>query len=92
MRSHRFRLVQSNTCPISSHQHPRWSGWQVVRVLLDERDQYLAWCLHRSKAVNGAERVVGVVGLAHLRGIAFHLQDSDGNLRFKDLVGRLAHP
>ena len=66
-------------------------GGQVVRVLLDERDQYLAWCLHRSKAVNGAERVVGVVGLAHLRGIAFHLQNSDGNLRFKDLVGRSAH-
>ncbi|KAK9830693.1 hypothetical protein WJX74_002859 [Apatococcus lobatus] len=61
---------------------------KVVRVLLDERDQYLAWCLQRSKAVNQAERVVGVVGLAHLRGIAYHLQNSDGNLRFKDLVGR----
>lgn len=61
---------------------------QVMRVLLDERDQYLAWCLHRSKAVNGADRVVGVVGLAHLRGIAYHLQHSDGTLRFKDLVGR----
>ena len=49
--------------------------------------QYLAWSLKRSKAVNGCQRVVGVVGKGHLRGVVHALLHDQQNLRFKDLVG-----
>ena len=56
---------------------------QVVAPLLHERDMYLAWSLKRSKAVNGAKRVVGVVGKGHLRGVLYHLThpQASGGLR-----------
>ncbi len=51
-------------------------------------DMYLAWSLKRSKAVNGAQAVVGVIGRGHLRGVLFSLGQDSGILRFSDLVGR----
>lgn len=46
--------------------------------LISERDLYLAWSLKRSKAVNGARRVVGVVGKGHLRGVCYALTHDAG--------------
>ena len=60
---------------------------QLAGPLLHERDAYLAWALRRSKAVNGARCVVGVVGYGHLRGVVYHLQADAARLRFRDLVG-----
>lgn len=61
---------------------------QVMGPLVHERDVYLAWSCKRSKAVNGTRRVVGVVGRGHLRGVVYALTSDQGQLRFKDLVGR----
>eukprot|EP00899_Mesostigma_viride_P004234 jgi/Mesvir1/13811/Mv15965-RA.1 len=55
--------------------------------LIHERDRYLAWSLKRSKAVNGASIVVGVLGRGHLRGVTYALRHDQDGLRFKDLVG-----
>ncbi len=46
---------------------------ELVAPLITERDLYLAWSLKRSKAVNGAGVVVGVVGRGHLRGVVHAL-------------------
>lgn len=59
---------------------------QLVKPLVDERDQYLAWSLKRSKAVNGTRRVVGVLGLGHLQGVYHKMTTDSGTLRFRDLV------
>eukprot|EP00803_Ostreobium_quekettii_P008793 evm.model.scf_1020.2 EVM.evm.TU.scf_1020.2 scf_1020:47717-50858(+) len=59
----------------------------LASPLVHERDMYLAWSLKRSKAVNGAKRVVGVMGRAHMRGVMYALQSDPGTLRFSDLVG-----
>lgn len=56
--------------------------------LLYERDAYLAWSLKRSKAVNGAKRVVGVLGRGHLRGVCYALTHEQDALRFATLVGK----
>ena len=40
---------------------------ELVAPLIAERDLYLAWSLKRSKAVNGAACVVGVVGITIFR-------------------------
>lgn len=61
---------------------------QLLGPLLHERDLYLAWSLKRSKAVNGTETVVGVVGKGHLRGVVYALTHDQGELRFRDLAGR----
>ncbi|GMH40126.1 hypothetical protein BSKO_08030 [Bryopsis sp. KO-2023] len=60
---------------------------EVGPTLVHERDMYLAWSLKRSKAVNGTNRVVGVVGRGHLRGIMYAMSHDRGDLRFSDLVG-----
>ncbi len=60
---------------------------ELLGPLVHERDLYLAWSLKRSKAVNGTQRVVGVVGRGHLRGIVHALHHDSGALRFTDLVG-----
>jgi pheromone shutdown protein TraB len=60
---------------------------QLPGPLVHERDLYLAWSLRRSKAVNGASTVVGVVGRGHLRGVVYALGADSGSLRFTDLVG-----
>eukprot|EP00877_Chromochloris_zofingiensis_P011930 jgi/Chrzof1/6991/Cz02g06230.t1 len=59
---------------------------ELVSPLLHERDLYLAWSLKRSKAVNGSQRVVGVVGKGHFRGIVHALKHDQQRLRFTDLV------
>ena len=43
--------------------------------------------MRRSKAVNGAKLVVGVVGYGHLRGVTYHLLQDAEQLRFRDLAG-----
>ncbi len=49
----------------------------------------MAWSLKRSKAVNGCQTVVGVVGKGHMRGVCYALtNDASGGLRFRDLAGR----
>ena len=59
-----------------------------ITTQVSERDLYLAWSLKRSKAVNGARAVVGVVGRGHLRGVVHALRRDVGGgaLRFSDLV------
>lgn len=60
---------------------------EVMPPLLHERDVYLAWSLSRSKAVNGSQAVVGVVGKGHLHGIVHALTCFHGKLFFRDLAG-----
>lgn len=60
---------------------------QVVGPLIHERDVFLAWSLKRSKAVNGCQTVVGVMGKGHLRGVVYALMRDQGELRFRDLAG-----
>lgn len=60
----------------------------IIAPLVHERDLYLAWSCKRSKAVNGARRVVAVVGKGHLRGMLYAMEnDPHGEIRFSDLVG-----
>jgi pheromone shutdown protein TraB len=58
-------------------------------ALLDERDEWIAWSLARSRAVSGADAVVGVFGAGHVRGVAWQLltRQGDGRPRFKELAG-----
>jgi pheromone shutdown protein TraB len=60
---------------------------QVASAVLHERDLYMAWSLKRSKAVNGCERVVGILGRGHVPGVVYHLLQDSSNLRFRDLAG-----
>eukprot|EP00775_Hariotina_reticulata_P010864 gene10864-11018_t len=61
---------------------------ELIAPLISERDLYLAWSLKRSKAVNGAKVVVGIMGKGHLRGVVYALRHGDScSLRFTDLVG-----
>ena len=63
----------SRMCFPTPHPPP-----QLVASLVHERDLYLAWSLKRSKAVNGARAVVGVVGKGHLRGVCYALTHDAG--------------
>lgn len=66
----------------------------LMHVLVAERDMYLAWSMKRAKAVDGAKLVVGVVGLAHMKGILQQMdydddsrrQNRDPPLQFRKLV------
>ncbi|KQJ99183.2 traB domain-containing protein isoform X2 [Brachypodium distachyon] len=60
----------------------------LLQPLIHERDMFLAWSLKRSKAVNGSKRVVGVIGKGHMNGVVHALISDQGDLRFRDLVGR----
>ena len=60
---------------------------ELASPLIHERDLYLAWSMKRSKAVDGAKDVVGVVGKGHLKGVYYALHQDTGKLTFKDLVG-----
>lgn len=60
---------------------------ELAGPLIHERDLYLAWSMKRSKAVNGARCVVGVIGRGHLRGVYYALQHDKGELKFRKLVG-----
>lgn len=61
---------------------------EVALPLLHERDVYIAWSLTRSKAVNGCQTVVGIIGRGHLPGVVHAMTHSHGKLRFRDLAGR----
>ena len=60
---------------------------EIMPALVQERDIYIAWSLKRSKAVREVDTVVGVVGKGHMKGVLTALEESQGRLRFKDLVG-----
>lgn len=49
---------------------------------------FLAWSLKRSKAVDKSKTVVGVIGKGHMNGVVYALISDQGDLRFRDLVGR----
>lgn len=38
--------------------------------------------------MNNSKRVVGVIGKGHLNGVVYSLISDQGNLRFRDLVGK----
>uniref|UniRef100_A0A0E0LXL8 TraB domain-containing protein n=1 Tax=Oryza punctata TaxID=4537 RepID=A0A0E0LXL8_ORYPU len=50
--------------------------------------RFLAWSLKRSKAVNKSKTVVGIIGKGHMNGVVYALISDQGDLRFRDLVGR----
>lgn len=56
-------------------------------ALLTERDEWIAWSLARSRAVSGANVVVGVLGAGHVRGVTWHLLHRSDRPRFQDLAG-----
>ncbi|KAH7617711.1 hypothetical protein NADE_004113 [Nannochloris sp. 'desiccata'] len=60
---------------------------EALPPLVHERDLYMAWSLKRSKAVNGTNTVVGVLGKGHMRGVCYALMHDSENLRFRDVAG-----
>ena len=60
---------------------------EALGPLVHERDLFFAWSLKRSKAVNGTNTVVGVLGKGHIRGVCYALTHDSGQLRFRDLAG-----
>ncbi|EMS46177.1 hypothetical protein TRIUR3_13244 [Triticum urartu] len=60
----------------------------LLQPLIHERDMFMAWSLKRSKAVNKSKTVVGVIGKGHMNGVVYALISDQGDLRFRDLVGR----
>lgn len=60
----------------------------IMEVFPFDSQQYLAWSLKRSKAVNNCKRVVGVIGKGHMNGVIYSLVSDQGNLRFRDLTGK----
>eukprot|EP00262_Sarcandra_glabra_P004715 TRINITY_DN15936_c0_g1_i1.p1 TRINITY_DN15936_c0_g1~~TRINITY_DN15936_c0_g1_i1.p1 ORF type:complete len:370 (+),score=52.27 TRINITY_DN15936_c0_g1_i1:86-1195(+) len=60
----------------------------LMQPLMHERDTYIAWSLKRSKAVNNSKTVVGVIGKGHMNGVIYALVSDQGDLRFRDLVGK----
>ncbi|KAG8483018.1 hypothetical protein CXB51_021873 [Gossypium anomalum] len=71
------------------YEHLSFSYPSLLQPLVHERDTYLAWSLKRSKAVNKCKAVVGVIGKGHMNGFIYALVSDQGNLRFRDLAGRL---
>ncbi|KAI4351804.1 hypothetical protein L6164_006119 [Bauhinia variegata] len=63
----------------------------LLQPLVHERDTYLAWSLKRSKAVNNCKTVVGVIGKGHMNGVIYALVSDLGDLRFRDLVGKISY-
>lgn len=65
----------------------------LFEALIGERDRFLAWAVKRSKAVNGAPKVVAVMGALHLPGVVAAVRaDNGGNtLSFRG-VARLPPP
>ncbi|XP_057481629.1 LOW QUALITY PROTEIN: uncharacterized protein LOC130768568 [Actinidia eriantha] len=86
----RISLKESSTEDSSFQLYEQLSSSfpSLLQPLIHERDTYLAWSLKRSKAVNNGKRVVGVIGKGHLNGVIYALISDQGNLRFKDLVGK----
>ncbi|CAL5013927.1 unnamed protein product [Urochloa decumbens] len=74
--------------PYELYQKLSTSYPSLLQPLIHERDMFLAWSLKRSKAVNKSKTVVGVVGKGHMNGVVYALISDQGDLRFRDLVGR----
>ncbi|CAL5004890.1 unnamed protein product [Urochloa decumbens] len=79
---------KSAVSPYELYQKLSTSYPSLLQPLIHERDMFLAWSLKRSKAVNKSKIVVGVVGKGHMNGIVYALISDQGDLRFRDLVGR----
>ncbi|KAG9159711.1 hypothetical protein Leryth_017405 [Lithospermum erythrorhizon] len=60
-------------------------AWKALKWHYSE--EYLAWSLKRSKAVNNCKKVVGVIGKGHMNGVIYALMADQGDLRFRDLAG-----
>lgn len=87
--SHLVRVSSEHESPLKSHPPlPTHSYPELVAPLVTERDLYLAWSLKRSKAVNGASRVVGVVGRGHMRGVVYALLRDQGGAGLRWVGGR----
>ncbi|KAL7003281.1 hypothetical protein U1Q18_004455 [Sarracenia purpurea var. burkii] len=86
----RKNLEVSSTDDSSFQLYKRLSSSypSLLQPLIHERDTYLGWSLKRSKAVNKGKRVVGVMGKGHLNGVIYALISDQGNLRFRDLIGK----
>ncbi|GJN15542.1 hypothetical protein PR202_gb02463 [Eleusine coracana subsp. coracana] len=78
----------AGSSPYELYQNLSASYPSLLQPLIHERDMFLAWSLKRSKAVNKSKTVVGVVGKGHMNGIVYALISDQGDLRFRDLVGR----
>ncbi|KAH7668433.1 TraB/PrgY/GumN family protein [Dioscorea alata] len=77
--------------PLQLYEKLSFSYPSLLQPLIHERDTYLAWSLKRSKAVNNCKRVVGIIGKGHMNGVIYSLISDQGNLRFRDLVGRTSN-
>ncbi|KAM0934668.1 putative TraB/PrgY/GumN family protein [Dioscorea sansibarensis] len=77
--------------PLQLYEKLSFSYPSLLQPLIHERDTYLAWSLKRSKAVNNCKTVVGIIGKAHMNGVIYALISDQGNLRFRDLVGRTSN-
>lgn len=75
--------------PFQLYKQLSFSYPSLLQPLIHERDTYLAWSLKRSKAVNKSKRVVGVIGKGHLNGVIYALISDQGNLRFRDVAGKV---
>ncbi|KAJ0968319.1 hypothetical protein J5N97_025236 [Dioscorea zingiberensis] len=78
--------------PLQLYGKLSFSYPSLLQPLIHERDTYLAWSLKRSKAVNNCKTVVGIIGRGHMNGVIYALISDQGNLRFRDLVGRTSNP
>ncbi|MQL79673.1 hypothetical protein Taro_012117 [Colocasia esculenta] len=79
---------EMDVSPFQLYEQLSISYPSLLQPLIHERDTYLAWSLKRSKAVNNSKNVVGVIGKGHMNGVVYALVSDQGNLRFRDLVGR----
>ncbi|XP_025822091.1 traB domain-containing protein isoform X2 [Panicum hallii] len=83
-----YKEEKTAVSPYELYQKLSTSYPSLLQPLIHERDMFLAWSLKRSKAVNKSKTVVGVVGKGHMNGIVYALISDQGDLRFRDLVGR----
>ncbi|KAL6005572.1 hypothetical protein ACLOJK_006139 [Asimina triloba] len=75
--------------PFQLYELLSFSYPSLLQPLIHERDTYLAWSLKRSKAVNQNKCVVGVIGKGHMNGVVYALLSDQGDLRFRDLAGKM---
>ncbi len=64
----------------------------LYRVLIAERDRYMAACLREHLDDSEAKRVLAVVGAGHVAGIAGHLDDIDDPVAVRAELERLPPP
>ncbi|XP_078173704.1 traB family protein isoform X1 [Carex rostrata] len=83
-----FEIEDEGVSPFKLYEQLSNTYPSLLQPLIHERDTYLAWSLKRSKAVNNCKTVVGVIGKGHMNGVVYALMADQGDLRFRDLVGR----